>query len=54
MIYAAKLLLEKDIPFIFYLLGPDTEEPEYAQECRDLIQQLGLKRTCNNDWQSKH
>ena len=43
MIYAAKLLLEKDIPFIFYLLGPDTEEPEYAQECRDLIQQLGLK-----------
>ncbi|WP_414629823.1 exopolysaccharide Pel transporter PelG [Bacillus mycoides] len=43
MIYAAKLLLEKDIPFIFYLLGLDTEEAEYAQECRDLIQQLGLE-----------
>lgn len=43
MIYAAKLLADKDVPFTFYLLGPDTEEPEYAQECRDLIQQLDLE-----------
>ncbi|MGP7819544.1 GT4 family glycosyltransferase PelF [Niallia sp. 01092] len=42
MIYAAKILADQGIPFEFYLLGPDSEEPEYAQECRDLINQLHL------------
>lgn len=42
MIYAAKILADKGIPFEFYLLGPDSEDPEYAQECKDLIIQLGL------------
>lgn len=43
MIYAAKLVSDHKIPFIFYLMGPDAEEPEYAQECRDLIQQFQLE-----------
>ncbi|MGG2094327.1 GT4 family glycosyltransferase PelF [Bacillus sp. S13(2024)] len=43
MIYAAKILADQNIPFIFYLLGPDSEEPEYAQECKDLITQLKLE-----------
>ncbi|WP_369900571.1 GT4 family glycosyltransferase PelF [Bacillus manliponensis] len=44
MIYAAKILEGKQIPFLFYLLGPDSEELEYAQECRDLITQLKLEK----------
>ncbi|WP_416828317.1 GT4 family glycosyltransferase PelF [Ectobacillus polymachus] len=44
MIYAAKIVADKKIPFVFYLLGPDAEEPEYAKECRELIQQLKLEK----------
>src|SRR5699024_10252738 len=25
-----------------WIIGPDTEEPEYAQECRDLVASLGM------------
>ncbi len=25
-----------------WIVGPDTEDPDYAQECRDLVEQLGL------------
>ncbi|OES44566.1 GT4 family glycosyltransferase PelF [Domibacillus iocasae] len=43
MIYAAKIIKEKEIPFLFYLVGPTTEEPEYAEECRELIERLQLQ-----------
>lgn len=42
MIYSAKILEDKGIPFELELLGPETEEPEYAAECRELITHLQL------------
>ncbi|GGL58540.1 GT4 family glycosyltransferase PelF [Sporolactobacillus putidus] len=42
MIYSAKILADRGLAFAFFLLGPDSEEPEYAAECRDLITRLHL------------
>ncbi len=27
-----------------WIVGPDSEDPAYAQECRDLVQQLGVEK----------
>ncbi|MCA0972051.1 GT4 family glycosyltransferase PelF [Halobacillus litoralis] len=42
MIQSAKLLLDKGVPFEMYIMGPLDEDEEYAAECTEMIEQLGL------------
>ena len=44
MIYAAKLLQDRMVPFELTIMGPLDEDEEYAEECRALIRQLDLGR----------
>ncbi|PCI38886.1 MAG: group 1 glycosyl transferase [Elusimicrobia bacterium] len=41
-IHAAKIVLRRRPETEFLLLGPMDEEPEYYQECRDLVKSLGF------------
>lgn len=43
MIQAFHFAFQKDNRLRLYLMGPTNEEPEYAAECNDLVEYLGLQ-----------
>jgi polysaccharide biosynthesis protein PelF len=43
MIFAASMLKEKHIDFHLSIYGPLDEDPEYALECKELIEELDLR-----------
>ncbi|WP_421381621.1 GT4 family glycosyltransferase PelF [Bacillus salacetis] len=44
MILSASYLKEENIPFEFLIMGPTEEDEEYASECQNLIDILGLEK----------
>ncbi|MCD7035759.1 GT4 family glycosyltransferase PelF [Metabacillus sp. GX 13764] len=42
MIYSARLLKSQGLSFKWSILGPDEEMPEYAAECRSLVEEFHL------------
>lgn len=41
-LHMARVVMEKRPGTVFHIVGPTDEEPEYTQECRELVSVLGL------------